>query len=147
MPTDDEKVDEGSRIGDLMKPYTKPALAVVYGVVSENFGVLIGSGTFLRLCGKTYLLTAEHVVDEGKKYESIAHTSSSGSKPEPFKHGFRIAKPPIALALGRVDDEVVREHGIVPWGAEVLAGAADSVERDVLFVHGYPGEKSKWSRS
>jgi len=144
MPTDDEKVAEGSRISNQMKTYTKPALAAVYGVVSESFGVLIGSGTFLRLCGKSYLLTAEHVVDEGKKYATITHTSSSGSKPVQFKHGFRLAKPPIDLALARIDEDVVQEHGIVPWGVEALGLSAGNIERDVMFVHGYPGEKSRW---
>ncbi len=144
MPTEQEVAAEGTRISNLMKVHTKPDLAAVYGIISEQKGVLIGSGTFLRLCGRTYLLTAEHVVDEGRKYEAIAHTSSSGSKPEPFKYGFRVAKPPIDLAIGRVDDEVVRDHGIVPLGVDALGTSAGTIERDFLFVHGYPEGKSKW---
>ncbi len=144
MPTDHEKSDEGTRISNLMKAYTKPALAAVYGVVSEEFGVLIGSGTFLRLCGNSYLLTAEHVVDEGRKYATIAHTTSSGKKPAQFKYWFRIAKPPIDLALARIDEEVIKEHGIQPWGVEAMGDSSADIERDVLFLHGYPGDQSKW---
>lgn len=143
--SDDEKAAEGTRVSNMMKVHTQPALAAIYGVVSEDFGVLIGSGTFLQLCGKPYLLTAEHVVDEGRKYQTVAHTTSYGSKPVPFTYEFRTVKPPIDLALARIDEGVIQEHGILPWGIDVLGSSSRDIERDVLFVHGYPGERSKWA--
>lgn len=43
-----------------------------------------------------------------------------------------------------MDDDAIRTNGISPWGVEQFGLSAGSIERDILFVHGYPEEKSTW---
>jgi hypothetical protein len=142
--TVEEKQVEGNRVCDEMATYTTPALAAIYGVISEQRGELVGSGTFVRLHGNPYLLTAAHVILENTRYDFLAHTTSYGAKPAPIIHPFQVIPPPIDLAIARVEENVVTGHRITPWNVDAMDTNSSGIERDILFVHGYPGDKSKW---
>jgi len=142
--TVEQKQAEGNRVSDEMKAYTDPALAAIYGVISKQKGLLVGSGTFIRLQGSPYLLTAAHVILENTRYDFLAHTTSYGAKPAPIVHPFQVMPPPIDLAVARVEEDVVAKHGIEPWNVDAIDTTSFAIERDILFVHGYPGDNSKW---
>ncbi len=129
---------------DDMRDHTAPALAAVYGAISGQKGRLVGSGTFIRLNGAVYLLTAAHVAAQMFAHETLAHTSSYGAKPEVIRNPLICQEHPLDVALVRIENDVVAEHGLKPWPVSVLAHDAANTGRDILFVHGYPGERSGW---
>jgi Trypsin-like peptidase domain len=141
--TEYEKREEASRVCDAMKDFTQPSISAIYGVISETEGTLIGSGTFLRIQGRIYLLTAAHVADMENKYAILAHSSFSGGRPIPIKRCFRRREKPSDLAVVRVDEAAIAGTKIKPIPAEML-DEPSNIEREVLFVHGYPCEKSQW---
>lgn len=134
--SEEEKQEIFLQVCDNMREYTAPGLAAVYGIVSEVKGRLVGSGMFLRFHGATYLLTAAHVAARMLDHETLAHTSSYGSKPEVIRNPLVCQELPLDVALVRIENDVVVSHGIQPWPATVLADSADNAERDILFVHG-----------
>jgi hypothetical protein len=138
-----EKKMEMTRVSNAMAAHTKPALSAIYGVISKNEGELIGSGTFLRIRGQTYLLTAKHVIDLSKNYSFLAHTTSFGGHPAAFTNSFRCLPKPIDLAITRIDEKAFENTGIAAFNVEIIAADSAGLERQFLFCHGYPGHKSK----
>jgi len=138
-----EKKQEMTRVSGAMALRTKPALAAIYGVISKNDGELIGSGTFLRIRGKTHLLTAKHVIDLAKNYALLAHTTSCGGHPAPFSHPFRWLPKPVDLAVTCIDESALENTGVIPFNVETIATDSSGLERHFLFCHGYPCHKSK----
>ncbi len=141
--SDFEKKQEMKRVSDAMAAHTKPALAAIYGVISKNEGEVIGSGTFLRIRGKTYLLTAKHVIDLAKNYALLAHTTSFGGHPAPFTNPFRCLPKPLDFAVTRIDDSALENTEVLPFNVETIATDSSGLERQFLFCHGYPCHKSR----
>ena len=127
-----------------MKAYTAPAIAAVYGVESAQRGQLIGSGTFINIRGTDYLLTASHVLETAVQYSFLAHSLGYGEKPCPLPHPFRLQQFPCDLGLTQLADEPRSSTAIRSMPATVLDTNSADIEGDVLFIHGYPGEQSKW---
>ena len=142
--SDDEKHKIFMAICDAMRAHTADGLAAVYGVISEQKGHLVGSGTFIRLNGATYLLTAAHVAAQMAAHETLAHSSTYAAKPEVIRNPLICQEHPLDVALVRIANDVVAKHDLKPWPVGMLANTADHSERDILFVHGYPGERSGW---
>lgn len=142
--TDDEKRQIWLRVLGEMKHHTKPAMAAVYGVEREDHGLLVGSGIFVRILGATHLLTASHVLETASRFEFLAHSNDYGTKPVPIRFPFRLQPYPLDLGFTLIDEAAVAPGAIVPWPVEALADNADHLEGDILFIHGYPGERSTW---
>lgn len=129
---------------DRMKRYTKPAIAAVYGVEAEDHGLLVGSGTFMQILGATHLVSVSHVLEIAMEFQFLAHSNDYGTKPVPMKFPFHLQPYPLDLGFTRVDQEAMVQGAVTPWPVEVLAGATGDLDNDILFIHGYPGERSKW---
>jgi hypothetical protein len=141
---DDQKRRIFLQVCDEMRDYTASSMSAVYGIVSESSGRLVGGGTFLRLHGATYLLTAAHVAERMLDHERLAHTSSYGARPQLIQNPLVCQPLPLDVAIVRIEESAVQAHSLKSWPATILADRASNTERDILFVHGFPGEKSKW---
>ncbi len=127
-----------------MKAYTAPAIAAVYGVESPQRGRLVGSGTFIDVHDIAYLLTASHVLEAATEYSVLTHSLAYGDKPCPLLNPFRLQQFPCDLGFTQVSDELRSSTSLQPMPATVLDTNSADIEGDVLFIHGYLGERSKW---
>jgi len=125
-----------------MKQRTARHLCAVYGAFAKDFGELVGSSTLVSLRGETFLLTAEHVVCAklNPDYMGIAHTTRNGASPRMITTPIYCVTHPSDLALVPVD---ATELEPVPLGVECLATTSDLVDRDILFIQGFPGARSR----
>lgn len=126
-----------------MTQWTARHLCAIYGVFDKDFGELVGSSTLVLLRGETFLLTAEHVVREKSNpdYLGIAHTTRNGAPPRMVTTpNYYYMDRPLDLALVPVD---ATELERVPLEVESLAATSELVDRDILFIQGFPGARSR----
>jgi hypothetical protein len=137
-------------IGIAMKHHTFPHTSAIYGVFDENHGELVGSGTFVMLFGETFLLTAMHVAaaklalapdGSGRKYVGLAHSMASGDPPQPLTALCFGIPHPYDLCIIPVDGTALGDRK--PVTIEAFASDADEAEHDLLFVQGFPADKSR----
>ena len=122
---------------------TKPSLAAIYGSINSDTGELVGSGTFLNLHGHPYLITARHVALESKNYIGLAHSRSDAHTPAYISHPFNLLNDHIDICLVRIEADTLRDTAIVPLNSSKISRNSSDVNEDVLFIHGYPDERSK----
>jgi len=134
-------------------------LAALYKCDVQNLtGRLLGSGAYLSIGGQTYILTAEHNFREGEKTPGlIVHSIGYGARPEPVgKIVVREAPADIAVCeVGPIskqgesdfapnDGNALARRRYEALPIEMLAENSDDLDGDVLFVHGFVGERSKF---
>ena len=127
-----------------MAVYTQPSLAAIYGSRNTEKGELVGSGTFLNLHGNPYLLTAAHIALISEKYIGLAHSRSNGFTPSYLTHPYQILDEHLDICLVRIEASTLRETAITPLNASKIAKTSSNINNDILFVHGYPGQRSKF---
>lgn len=128
---------------DAMARFTAPFITAIYDVIDKKSGQLTGSGTFINLRGSPYILTAGHVAYEALTHQGLAHSTKDGSPPGFISNPLKLAGHPYDIGVVRLDDGVLRDtpHTCAP--SAYLAADSSGVESDVLFVHGFPGRRSK----
>jgi hypothetical protein len=140
-----EKVKIASSILSRVQNTVRQYVVAIAGMISHTEGEVEGTGTIIELGGRVLLLTAEHVVSqiEAKAYEGIAFSNGD-------KKAFSCVRAPfvkntaIDVAYVRIpqpqrpdsDREVCPERSI--------ASSARVAEKDLLFIHGFPGNDSKF---
>lgn len=127
-----------------MATYTQPSLAAIYGSIDSNTGELVGSGTFLKLRGLPYLLTAGHIALKSEEYIGLAHSRSDAFAPSYITYPYHIRNDHIDICLVRVEVSTLQNTAIVPLASLKLSHTSADINDDVLFIHGYPGERSKF---
>lgn len=132
-----------------MKGHTFRHICAVYGVFDEQFGELIGSGTVINLWGEAFVLTAHHVAQEklspeldgtGRKYQGIAHSLRSGVPPRMISTPCYGMPRPYDLCLIQIDDSDMDQEAVK---LEQLAATSSLADRDMLFIQGFPGARSR----
>ena len=144
--TTEEAKKEAEHIAHAMKRRTHAALAAVFGVRADGTGDLVGTGTYLAVDGKPYLLTASHVLAEITKYPMLAHNAGHGNRPAALKTPFCVLPDKMYdLGLAQIDPAKLPED-IIPGDETWLAPSSDddALERDIVFIHGWPGERSRF---
>jgi len=136
-------------IGIAMKHHTFSHTSAIYGIFDESFGELVGSGTFVRLFGETFLLTALHVAQAKlaltpngltRKYIGLAHSMTCEDPPRPLSARCFGFPHPYDLCIFPVDDLNLSDRKALT--IEAFAENASEADHDLLFVQGFPGEKS-----
>lgn len=141
--SDDEKVALLFETVAAMKVPVAANIAAIYGVVSSDEGELSGTGTFIRLNGGSYLLTAAHVFDGTRRgYGGFAHSTVPGSSPRRISNAIQCISAPSDLAL--VGVELPAQS--CPVSVEQLSPTVAGLQNDILFFQGYPGTESRFSR-
>lgn len=143
---DQEKLTEFFRVIDALALYTAPALCSIIGVDAVDYGELVGTGTYLRYGDRLYILTARHVAEEAcSKYPGCAFSVGAGKRPILITRPFVLHKEPfLDIAVLPVDEQDIVGTSVVPFAPSVLAESSADLE-DYLFIHGYPGAKSRFS--
>lgn len=150
-----EKVRIFNEVLRQMKDFTAPAIKMICGATSFDTGELIGSGTVVELRGQPYLLTAQHVAAEmfatddvtgGRKYpEGLCHSAGDGEHMANIIAPWTVIRGVTDLAVTRLDPDLVCESGIVPLRPDRFSSHSRDLTDDVYFVHGWPGERSRFT--
>lgn len=92
------------------------------------------------LGGRPYLVTAKHVVDQAMAYpDGGGFVARRGEAPTLLgTPAFSDAKTDLAVVA------ITMSEGTAFWPEDRLDPDADARERDYLFVHGFPGERSRF---
>jgi hypothetical protein len=128
---------------DEMSRFTEPFITAIYDVIDEKSGQLMGSGTFIDLRGSPYILTAGHVAYEALTHRGLAHSTKNGSPPGFISNPLKLAGPPYDIGIVRLDQESLVGTQRACVSSNFLAETSAGVESDLLFVHGFPGKRSR----
>jgi hypothetical protein len=116
----------------------------IHRVISDDFGEPCGTGTYLNIRNNTYLLTNEHVA-AFVQLGGLSHQPREGDFAHRIVHPFLAMGPPVDAAVSRIDDESWALATKDAVKASRIARTHSTAVHELLFVHGYPGERSRWS--
>jgi hypothetical protein len=131
-----------------MRQHTEAFVASVFAVHSLDVGSLLASGTYLRLRNKPYLLTNQHVA-KTLEIHPLAHQLADDEYAIRLSNPFQALSDRVDAALSRIDDalwnsEKNRKQALSASG---LAHQHKTVDGELLFIMGFSGERSHFSRS
>lgn len=127
-----------------MAEYTFPYITSIVGIVDEAEGEHVGSGFFCMLGGERCLVTAHHVVRAANE-----SPMGAGFVPERGAPPRRLADVPVVedgsldLAVFFLGDQALGE-GRLFWPEDRVDTSAERRSTDYLFLHGFPGERSRF---
>lgn len=127
---------------DAMKKFTAPTITALYDVIDSKTGTLAGSGTFITLRDRPYILTAGHVVFEALSHKGLAHSTKYGGLPRFIDDPMKLCGPPFDLGIVRLGATAFADSQHTAASSHYLAHDSAGVDSDLLFIHGYPGKKS-----
>lgn len=127
-----------------MADYTHPFVVAIQRVISNDLGEPCGTGSYLRLRGHTYILTNDHVARH-MTTGGLSHQPRADDFAHRFVHPFLSVGPPVDAAISRIDDESWNSATKKAIPASRVAQAHNTVEHELLFLQGYPGERTRWS--
>ncbi len=129
-----------------MMHYTYPFITPIAMSTNQEDteGQTLGSATFLRLRGATYLLTNEHV-SRHMGASRLSFFQSGGQPAAAIVHPFQAIPGPIDAALSRIDHDLFEASGKHALEASSLDVRFQPSDGEVFFIHGYPGVQSRWS--
>lgn len=138
--------DMQQQVATAMKAHTFPMTAALSRIISDDEGTAVGTGTYIRFHGNTYVLTNDHVVSRAASFgQGIAHNPLDGDKAHRLIHPFQAMGKPVDAAITRVDAESwARTHksALTPNRIE-MAHRTDY--RELFFIQGFPGERSRFT--
>jgi hypothetical protein len=141
-PTPEERETILFSVANDLKAHTASTVAPIIGCTDAKFGELVGSGTFIKDGGTTYLITAAHVAKQVCKYPLPAHSAGEGRPPVVFRKSFFLLDKPSDLAAVEVDPSEIAHAA---FDVSCLADSSNDLEDDILFIHGFAGKDSRFS--
>lgn len=127
-----------------MGEHTASMIVALSRILSHEEATPLGTGTYISLRGKTYVLTNEHVA-RFMESSGIAHYPRHNDYAHRLTNAFIAMTSPVDAALSRIDDASWKATTKEALAAERLDRKHEPVERELLFIHGFPGERSRWS--
>lgn len=124
--------------------HTYPHIAGIVAVEDEATGRHVGSALRLSLAGRRCIITAAHVIEQARREGRFAVSAVRG-------------QPPFELhsAADRLDENLdvaatflppdYPDEGIAFWPAERVDTTEEKLSTDVLFVHGFPGVRARFT--
>jgi hypothetical protein len=123
--------------------HTYPHIAGIVAVEDAITGQHVGSAVRCLIDGRQVLVTAAHVVREAQCAGRWAVTAVRGQAP------FELGKPDL---LNETSDlaacflpENFPKNGLAFWPDERIDATETHLSTDYLFVHGFPGERARFS--
>ena len=133
---------------DPMARYTLPFALGIIGVESHTKGIHLGSGFRCFLNGHRCVVSAQHVIFEAtQKYEHFAIPAGYGFEPFVF-HGDVLMNADFDVAICLLPDDYPDDYDrrqIAFWPQERFDLDDSRRATDYLFLHGYPGERSRFN--
>jgi hypothetical protein len=130
-----------------MAEHVWPDLAAISKTDDNESGKAHGSGVYLDIKTRPYLLTCEHVVRQG--YDNgyrITHLPKAGDNYCAFNNPWFYAPDPVDLAITYIDPRVWSQGERLGLPASRIATTHDVVQNELLLLCGYPGFGSYFSR-
>jgi Protein of unknown function (DUF2934) len=135
--------------------YTGRSLCRLIGCTDEDSGEVLGSGTFIDVRGSSFLATACHVIHQqydidsqgNRLYNGIAHDTGAAGEI------FRITNPIYGygglrdVAVARLFNEDFAGSSVFPLPLRAIPKRTPDLKDEILFVHGFPGKKSRFVRA
>ncbi len=129
------------KASESMKNWTQPWTTGIYGDCGGGSRELIGTGLLLVMNGGLFLLTARHVVEKGRQAKYVSIVCSDGLSAVMNTSHWELSTPTLDLAaccLGSVSS-------LTPATLGVVASSSSAVADHHLFVHGFPGARSRFT--
>ena len=130
------------QVVDAMSKHVGRWVTPVSSSVPPDRAELVGTGSYLDFSGRTYLLTNEHVAQQG---EEPGHQFEGCADVYRVRLPFALHRPPLDVALALVPAEVCSNAvfcGGIP--SERLATRHDPQPGEMLFFIGYGASKAKF---
>jgi hypothetical protein len=127
-----------------------PYLTPISAEVEQDWGELVGSGTYISYNGQVFVVTNAHVLYELKGRRGGYHLRESMDDDVPatvvaLEKPFGILTSPSDIAVVKVSPKAWKQKGTatcaVPF--DRFSGVHAPVERELLFFIGFSGERSK----
>lgn len=129
-----------------MAEHVRPYLASISMSDDNQSGQACGSGVYLQLNARPYLLTCEHVARASNKGYRIAHLPKAGDNYCAFPYPWFPDPYPVDLALTYIDPQTWSRGDRLGLPANRIAPAHDVASHELLMLCGYPGAASYFSR-
>jgi hypothetical protein len=129
---------------EYMRYATLPFITPISYSADHDYGEMLGSATIVELHGARYLLTCEHVARRMTHYR-LAHFTRNDEPAAAVINPFQCEVYPVDLALARIDDVVFADMDKQALPAIRLSPSFDVAKGEIVFIHGYPGERGRFS--
>src|SRR5580692_6333925 len=127
--------------------HVRPYLASISKTQDNQNGKAHGSGVYLEVKERHYLLTCEHVVQKGySDGYRIAHLPTVGGYYCAFNNPWFFELYPLDLALTYIDPGIWSGGDRMGLAASRIAPAHDAAPNELLVLCGYPGAASYFTR-
>jgi hypothetical protein len=131
-----------------MQTFTAPFVSPISYERLDDLPRLTGTGSFIELCGRPFLLTNEHVLVDEKTADpkpKLAHGLRGTDDVFRIVSGSLSAPYPIDSALCPVPNAVWgRTHGAATIPESLITWAHVAVPREIIFFRGYAQEDSSF---
>ncbi len=132
-------------VNEAMRAHVQPFVTPVSMVLADDHGELLGTGSYIEINGRRYLLTNEHVA-RALNHHSIAHQFSGTN------NVFRCINPmvadpaPVDAALALIEDRVWGHCGHTASAIPLCRFATTHapVPGELLFLVGYAGARARF---
>lgn len=124
-----------------MADYVPKFMTPISRVISNDEGELGGTGSYLAIDGSTFVLTNEHVAVTLKRH-ALAVKFYGNEQFFALRSDFAGISAPTDASIAHVDMSDAVPATPVPLS--LYANHHQSVEGELLFIAGYPGQRSKF---
>ena len=134
-------------VQSVMKPmawHTYPQIAGVIAIESDQTGQHVGSALRLSLDGHRLIVTAAHVIQQARCGGRFAVSALRGQPPFELHGAPERTSEELDVAAYILPPEYP-DDGIGFWPAERTDTTEEKWSTDYLFVHGFPGSRSRFS--
>lgn len=134
-----------ARVHRAMSALVLPFIASLSRTRDNRRGEAVGSGVYLKLRGKRFLVTCEHELTKGYQPNyRLAHLPMAERNCYAFPQPWTAFKWPVDLGLTCIDPPLWPETDRSEVPLELIAERYAPVEHELLFVAGHPGEMAKF---
>jgi hypothetical protein len=129
-------------VGNAMIQFIEPYTASISLEESPTSGRLVGSGTYLALQDRPYILTNEHVA-RYRLQGSLGHILKKEEYAFRIIHPFQCLTAPTDAAIARIDAEHFGGGDRKAVQPAQIADRYAPATHELLMIHGFPGERSR----
>jgi hypothetical protein len=127
-----------------MAEHVSQFITPISKVISDDYGELLGTGSYVQLRGRPYLLTNEHVARCREKHP-LAHLPNLDGFFQRIVYPFQAQDFPTDAAIARLHDLIMEKATQRSIPAGRIARKHAPVTHELLFMVGFPGKRARFS--